>query len=181
VDVVDDFLDTELNTERCVLRPWRMEDILFIPPVANTREISWNTTFRFPHPFDEAAAERMVLWSRDGAGEDKWQFGVFVDGEIVGSCGTIRGRDVEAHTAQVGYWLGPAHWGKGLGTEMVAELVRYMRDRTPIEQLTANCFGWNPASRRVLEKTGFRQEGLRRGVVRKWGKLTDMWIYGLLL
>lgn len=175
------FSHIELKTERCLLRPWRMEDIPLIPPVANTREISWNTTFLFPHPFDEAAAERMVLWSRDGAGEDKWQFGVLLDGKIVGSCGTIRGTDVEAHTAQVGYWLGPAHWGKGLGTEMVAELVRYMRRETAVEQLTASCFGWNPASRRVLEKTGFRQEGLRRGVVRKWGKLTDLWIYGQLL
>jgi RimJ/RimL family protein N-acetyltransferase len=178
---MNDFLDTRLKTERCLLRPWRMEDIPLIPPVANTREISWNTSFRFPHPFDEAAAERLVHWSRNGAGEDKWQFAVFLDGQLAGSCGTIRGTDVEAHTATVGYWLGPAHWGKGLATEIVAELIRYMRDGTVIEQLTAVCFGWNPASRRVLEKTGFRQEGLRRGVVRKWGKLTDLWIYGLLL
>ncbi|WP_319582066.1 GNAT family protein [uncultured Pseudodesulfovibrio sp.] len=178
---MDDFLSIELTTERCQLRPWRMEDIPLIPSVANTRKISWNTSFKFPHPFDEAAAERMVYWGREGAGEDKWQFAIFLDGELAGSCGTIRGTDVEAHTATVGYWLSPAHWGQGLATEAVGELVRFMRDQTVIEQLTATCFGWNPASRRVLEKTGFRQEGLRRGVVRKWGKLTDLWIYGLLL
>ncbi len=158
-----------------------MEDIPLIPPVANTRKISWNTSFRFPHPFDLAAAERLVYWARDGAGEDKWQFAILLDGKLAGSCGTIRGTDVEAHTASVGYWLDPPLWGQGLATEALNELVRYMRDETAIEQLTASCFGWNPASRRVLEKVGFRQEGLRRGVVRKWGKLTDLWIYGLLL
>jgi RimJ/RimL family protein N-acetyltransferase len=175
------FLGIELHTERCLLRPWRVEDIPLIPAVANTREISWNTTFRFPYPFDTAAAKRMVHWSREDAGRDKWQFAVFFHDGLAGSCGTIRGEDVEAHTASVGYWLDPALWGRGLGTEMVGELVRHMREATDIEQLTAACFGWNPASRRVLEKTGFRQEGLRRGVVRKWGKVTDLWIYGLLL
>lgn len=178
---MNDFSRIQRVTARCLLRPWRMEDIPLIPPVANTREISWNTSFRFPHPFDKAAAERLVLWARDGAGEDKWQFAIFLDGELVGSCGAIRGADVEAHTARVGYWFGPAYWGKGLATETVGELVRYMREETAVEQLSASCFGWNPASRRVLEKTGFRQEGLRLGVVRKWGKLTDLWIYGQLL
>ncbi|EGB16439.1 GCN5-related N-acetyltransferase [Pseudodesulfovibrio mercurii] len=173
-----DFLRTVLRTDRCLLRPWRAEDTPLIPPVASTRDISWNTSFRFPHPFDETAAKRLVRWSRDGAGEDKWQFAVFLDGELAGSCGTVRGEGVEAHTATTGYWLDPSLWGRGLATEVVTELVRYMRDQTAIEQLTATCFGWNPASRRVLEKTGFRLEGVRRGVVRKWGRTTDLWIYG---
>ena len=30
---------------------------------------------------------------------------------------------------------------------------------TDLEQLSANCFGWNPASPRVLEKCGFVKEG----------------------
>ena len=175
------FYETELRTQRCLLRPWMQEDIPLIPPVADTRDISWNTSFRFPHPFDEAAAKHMVAWSREDAGLAKWQFAVFCDGILAGSCGTIRNEDVEAHTAVVGYWLGPAFWGRGLATEMVTALVGYMREETDIEQLTATCFGWNPASRRVLEKTGFALEGVRKGVVRKWSRTTDLWIYGQLL
>ncbi|WFS63525.1 GNAT family N-acetyltransferase [Pseudodesulfovibrio thermohalotolerans] len=175
---MNEFMLTEINTERCLLRPWRVEDIPLVPPLADTRDISWNTSFRFPYPYDEEAAKNMIHWSRDGAGENKWQFAVFSDEELAGGCGAIRGSGVETHTATVGYWLGTAWWGKGLATEIVAALVRYMREETDVEQLTASCFGWNPASRRVLEKTGFAHEGMRRGVVRKWGKTTDLWIYG---
>ena len=175
---MNEFMLIEINTERCLLRPWRVEDIPLVPPLADTRDISWNTSFRFPYPYDEEAAKRMIQWSRDGAGENKWQFAVSSDGELAGGCGAIRGVGVEAHTATVGYWLGTAWWGRGLATEMVAALIRYMREETDVEQLSASCFGWNPASRRVLEKTGFAHEGVRRGVVRKWGRTTDLWIYG---
>ena len=178
---MDDFFQTRLTTAQCLLRPWQPQDIPLLPPIANTRDISWNTSFKFPHPYDRAAAERMVDWSRTNAGQDSWQFAVIHDNALIGGCGTIRGEDVQAHTAVVGYWLDPAHWGKGLATEIVAELVRYMTEETDIKQLTATCFGWNPGSRRVLEKNGFDREGVRRGVVRKWGKTTDLWIFGRLL
>jgi [ribosomal protein S5]-alanine N-acetyltransferase len=56
-----------------------------------------------------------------------------------------------------------------------------MTDFIATELHTATCFGWNPASRRVLEKTGFRNEGVRKGVVKKWGETTDLWTYGMLL
>lgn len=171
----------ELRAGRCLLRPWRDADIPQVPPLADTRDISWNTSFRFPNPYDEEAARRMVEWSRDGAGVNAWQFALVVGGELAGGIGAIRNNDVETHTATVGYWLGTRFWGRGLATEAVAGLVRYMREETDVEQLTATCFGWNPASRRVLEKCGFALEGVRRAVVRKWGRTTDLWIYGLPL
>ncbi|BDQ35137.1 GNAT family N-acetyltransferase [Pseudodesulfovibrio portus] len=176
-----DFITTELHTARCLLRPWRTEDIPLVPPIADTRAISWNTSLKFPHPYGEEAARTMVSWSQADAGVDKWQFAVFKDGQLIGGCGTIRGEDVHAHTAVVGYWLGVDWWGRGIASEILAALVDYMREETDIEQLTATCFGWNPASRRVLEKAGFRNEGVRKGVVKKWGKTTDLWVYGMLL
>ncbi|MGE4192057.1 MAG: GNAT family N-acetyltransferase [Pseudodesulfovibrio sp.] len=178
---MDRFSNTELRTERCILRPWRNADIPLIPPLADTRDISWNTSFRFPSPYDEKAAQRMVEWSRDGAGVNVWQFALVAGGELAGGIGTTRNSDVETHTANVGYWLGTRFWGKGLASEALAELVRYMHEETDVEQLTATCFGWNPGSRRVLEKCGFSLEGVRKGVVRKWGRTTDLWIYGQVL
>ena len=176
-----DFFSTRLTTARCVLRPWRIEDIPLVPPIADTRDISWNTSFKFPHPYDEAAARRMIEWSRTGAGEAIWQFVAFLDDRLIGGIGATRAEDVQAHTAVVGYWLGTEFWGQGLASELLGALVRYMTDETDVEQLTATCFGWNPVSRRVLEKNGFVLEGVRKGVVRKWDKTTDLWIYGRLL
>lgn len=155
-----------------------MSDAPLLPPIANTKVISWNTSYNFPFPYDLAAAEKNIEFCSTKAGEDTWQFAVFLDEELVGGCGCIRGTDVQAHTAIVGYWFGAKYWGRGLASETLEELVRYMTDHTDIEQLSATVYGWNPASRRVLEKNGFENEGVRKGAVRKWDKTTDLWIFG---
>lgn len=152
-----------------------------MPPVANTRDISWNTSYRFPYPFDEAAARKYIGFTNNGAGENIWQFAVMHNDRLAGGCGAIRGEGLHTHTAEVGYWLGKDYWGLGLATEIVAELILFIRNRTDIEILTGSCFGWNPASRRVLEKNSFVNEGIRRNAVKKWNRTTDLWLYALPL
>lgn len=175
------FDDIELHTERCTLRPWQKADAPSLSTIANTKDISWNTSFNFPYPMDEAAAEKLIDFNRKGNGDYSWQFAAVRDEKLIGGCGATRGADVQSHTAIVGYWLDVEHWGQGLATELLGELITFMRDETDIEQLTATGFGWNTASPRVLEKNGFVKEGVRKGVVKKWGKTTDLWIYGLQL
>ena len=170
-----------MHTSRCILRPWRPDDAKALPTIANTREISWNTSFNFPYPFKEEQARRFLTYHMEGLGEQKWAFAVKSDGHLIGGCGAQRGKDVQSHTAEIGYWLGVAFWGQGLASEAVNAMVNYLATSTDIEQLTAHCYAWNPASFRVLEKAGFQQEGCRRGVVRKWGKQTDLLIFGKLL
>jgi RimJ/RimL family protein N-acetyltransferase len=175
------FAATELRTKRCILRPWLARDAGALPAIANDRAIARNTSNRFPHPFEAADARRFVARHRRNQGIDSWQFAVLLGDTLIGGCGATRGRDVQSHTAEVGYWLGVDHWGMGLATEVVAGLAEYLRNATDLEQLTATGFAWNAPSVRVLEKTGFVLEGVRRGVVKKWGERTDLWIYGMLL
>lgn len=170
----------ELRTPRCLLRPWRAEDAPFLPPIANTRDISWNTSLRFPYPYDEADARRYIRYATEGEGET-WLFAILRDETLIGGCGCERAADVFAHTAETGYWLDVAHWGQGLATEALTALVTYMAEATDVQRLSANVFGWNPASRRVLEKCGFANEGVRKNGVSKWGRTADLWEYGLLL
>lgn len=172
--------DITMYTQRCALRPWCKEDAPLLPAIANTKDISWNTSYRFAHPFDLEAAEKYVE-TKSNNDDSNWNFAVLMDDEIIGGCGAWRGQDIHAHTAEIGYWLGTEYWGKGLATEIVAALVDYLAAATDLEQLSANCFGWNPASPRVLEKCGFVKEGVRKGAVKKWGKRTDMLVYGKLL
>ena len=56
---------------------------------------------------------------------------------------------------QIGYSVLPAHWGRGIATEAVRLLLAEVADR-PLEARVAED---NPASRRVLEKAGFRPAG----------------------
>lgn len=172
--------ETVLHTKRCVLRPWHMDDAPFLPPIANTRNISWNTSFKFPYPYDEAAARKYIRYATESDGES-WLFAIERDGALIGGCGCERGTDVFTHTAETGYWLDVAQWGQGIATEALEALVGHMTEATDVERLSATVFGWNPASRRVLEKCGFVNEGIRKNGVSKWGKTADLWLYGLQL
>lgn len=52
---------------------------------------------------------------------------------------------------EVGYWIGREHWGKGLATAALKEMLSLCPDRP----LHAHVAKHNPASIRVLEKSGF--------------------------
>lgn len=57
----------------------------------------------------------------------------------------------------IGYFLGPAHWGQGLASDMLAGLVAQL-DRGPERHLFAGTDADNIASQRVLEKAGFTRD-----------------------
>ena len=53
---------------------------------------------------------------------------------------------------EVAYWYGREHWGKGIATAALRELLAEVRERPLYACVAVN----HPASRRVLEKVGFR-------------------------
>ncbi len=56
---------------------------------------------------------------------------------------------------EVGYWLGKEYWGKGIATQALAEFLKEIDTRP----LYAHVAKHNIASRRVLEKCGFKISG----------------------
>ena len=74
---------------------------------------------------------------------------------IVGGIGLTRGDD--AH--ELGYWLTPDAWGKGLATEAGRAVVEMARYALPISRLVSAYHIDNPASGNVFRKLGFRPTG----------------------
>jgi ribosomal-protein-alanine N-acetyltransferase len=64
-----------------------------------------------------------------------------------------------AQFANLGYWMGQRYAGKGLMTEAVATLLPFAFERLGLHRIHAAFLPHNMASRRVLEKNGFREEG----------------------
>jgi ribosomal-protein-alanine N-acetyltransferase len=81
--------------------------------------------------------------------------------------------------ATVAIRLAPACQGKGYGTEALAAMTRFCFARTQLRRLQAEVDVRNAASRRMLEKCGYKREGLIRQ-----GKMVNTWcdyfIYGIL-
>jgi ribosomal-protein-alanine N-acetyltransferase len=87
----------------------------------------------------------------------------------------------EHKKAEVGFWLLPKFWNKGITTEVLKEVIEYCRTEKNIHRLEAFVETENIASSRVLEKNGFILEGKMRDCEIKFGKYISLLMYGLLL
>ncbi|MBB4929685.1 ribosomal-protein-alanine N-acetyltransferase [Lipingzhangella halophila] len=67
-----------------------------------------------------------------------------------------------ARSAQVGYWIDSAYAGRGITPTAVAMAVDYCFFTVGLHRIEANIRPENQASRRVAEKLGFREEGVRK-------------------
>ena len=78
-----------------------------------------------------------------------------LDGLVVGDCGTHGGADA-AGTVEIGYGLAGPYRGRGLGTELCRGLTAWLLADAAVRRVEASTHAaGNPASRRVLEKSGF--------------------------
>ena len=78
-----------------------------------------------------------------------------LDGLVVGDCGTHGGVDA-AGTVEIGYGLAGPYRGRGLGTELCRGLTGWLLADGAVRRVEASTHAAaNPASRRVLEKSGF--------------------------
>jgi RimJ/RimL family protein N-acetyltransferase len=87
------------------------------------------------------------------------------DGVIVGECGTHGPPDVEG-TVEIRYGVAPSVQRQGLGTEACSALAAWLLSRPGVRRVAASTSAaGNPASRRVLEKSGFRVDRIEGQMV----------------
>lgn len=75
--------------------------------------------------------------------------------------------------ARIGYTIDREQWGQGYATAAVKAIVRWLFTETVVERVEADCSIDNPASKRVLEKCGFRQVGIKHGYLVIHGRRVD--------
>lgn len=85
--------------------------------------------------------------------------------------------DTFARTADIGYFIDPAHVGKGLGKLFLAKLEAAAKD-LGIKTLVANVSSLNQESIAFHERTGFTKCGELPGVGQKHGEIFNLiWYY----
>lgn len=169
-----------LTTPRLVLRPFTPDDAPAVHAHLSDPEMA-ATTARIPHPYPQGSAEEWIAGhpARHQAGEALLlAITLRETGVLVGS---IELRLVPGHRrAELGYWVGRTHWGRGYATEASDALVRWGFATLGLHRVHASHFTRNPASGRVLLKIGMRHEGRLRKHFLKRGVLEDMDLYGVL-
>lgn len=146
-----------LLTENLVLRAPHAEDIDAIAILADNPAIATMVS-RIPHPYGRADAETFVRTSsKRENGNCVYAITETETGKLLGCCSletTATGNALE-----LGYWIGEPFWGRGIATEAVHALVDMAFRTREISHIDASCRVINPASRRVLQKSGFQFQG----------------------
>ncbi|OPX64628.1 GNAT family N-acetyltransferase [Methanoregula sp. PtaB.Bin085] len=158
-----------------MLRPWRENDAPSLARYADNPRVSACMRDAFPSPYTMDDARRFIQMA-NGPGHPLL-LAIEVTGEAAGGIGIHPLGDVYQRTAEIGYWLGEPFRGKGIVTEAVRALVPVVFQQTNLIRIQAGIFSNNPASMRVLEKSGFVREAVHRNAVTKHGVVMDEILY----
>ena len=150
----------QIETDRLVLRVPSLSDVQVIfSSYARDNEITRYLTWR-PHQSPQET-ERFVsgcIAAWNGDTRFPYVMELKKSDEVIGMI-ELR---LNAFKADVGYVVSRPHWGKGLATEALQQLVDWSFEQESIYRVWAFCDVDNKASARVLEKVGMVREGLLR-------------------
>ena len=164
----------------CAIRKWNITDAVDLARLLNNKKIMDNLRDGLPYPYTVKDAEDYIATMLSANPENTYAFAITLDEKVVGSIGVFRCDNIHFRTAEMGYYIGEAYWGKGIMTSAVRQTCQYIFEHTDIIRIFAEPFGSNIASCRVLEKAGFQLEGLLRKNAVKNGRVLDMKMYALV-
>lgn len=168
------------ETARLRLRPLRMNDAPRLQQLAGDKLVA-ATTLNMPHPYEREMADEFVQGTR--ADMKKRHNFVFCIADksrdvLLGCIGLTPAYRHDA--AELGYWMGVPYWGQGYTTEAARRMIQFGFEQLKLNRIFALCFIDNPASARVLEKTGMQREGILRQHLKKWDEYKDTLYFGIL-
>jgi RimJ/RimL family protein N-acetyltransferase len=162
-----------------VLRRWQESDLDCVEEAGSDPDIPSGTTVPATYTPAEGRAWIERQWGRQENDE-----GLSLAVADAASCEALGNINLlfrrQPGTAAIGYWLVPRVRGQGLGSRAVALLAHWALADTPLERLEALVLPGNVASQRVLEKAGFRREGMLRSHLVIGDRRVDALMFALL-
>ncbi len=174
-----------LRTKRLILRFWEQKDEKDLVTYMNDIEVT-RYLVPAPHPYKLKDAR---WWIAKCTHEVKrnlnrdYNFCIELKSNkrVIGGLGL---HDVEKKdgNAEIGYCLAKEYWKQGLMTEAASALITFGFKKLKLRRIYAPIFKENKASQKLVEKLGFKKEGLLRKHAKSkaTGKVHDCYVYGLL-
>lgn len=89
----------------------------------------------------------------------RWGIAIKGTNQLVGSCG-FHSLEPEHFKVEIGYELSPEHWRKGVMTEVLERIIKFGFNDMELNRIEAFYDPENVASKKVLAKVGFKEEGV---------------------
>ncbi len=169
-----------IKTYRLTLRKIELADAeMMFNNWANDDEVSRYMRWATHKNVDETKAI-IQNWLNGYKENNRYHWGICLDnGEMIGSVGIMITAEYD-FKAEVGYCIGRKWRSQGYTSEAVKAAIDYMFKNTDIERIEAYHSVQNPASGRVMVKSGMQHEGFARHKYRNRDGFQDCELYGIV-
>ena len=169
-----------LETEDLVLRKPAMRDAKDIFRYASDPEVARYVLWE-PHrsPAETRAFVRFLRGRIRAGYPSSWVVVLRETNTVIGTIGFIWYSE-ENRSAELGYSFSRKYWNRGYATQALNVVIDAAFRSLPVNRLEAQHDVRNPASGRVMEKCGLRQEGILRDRVMNKGEYVNVALYAIL-
>jgi ribosomal-protein-alanine N-acetyltransferase len=168
-----------LSTPQLYLRSFTLADAPAVQAHCSDYSI-YATTLQMPKPYTLADAEWWINSHSENIKNNSQVNYALIEPKsqlLVGTVGlTISNKN---NNAEMGYWIGKAHWNKGYATEGAMAVLQFGFETLQLHKIYAAYFDNNPTSGRVLQKIGLLYEGFSPEQIKKDGQYIGLFRYGL--
>lgn len=162
------------------------------------RKLTINDAYRaFENWCNKEDVDKYVLWKKhenvnvtlkqyenwvleyDNPKTFRWIIEIKETGTVIGTI-DVSSRFLRFGTCEIGYCYGDEFWNKGYGTETLKAIIKYLFEEAEADLICAEHMSNNPASGKIMEKSGMKYEGiLRSRVIDKNNKRNDLINYSI--
>ncbi|TKD21624.1 GNAT family N-acetyltransferase [Rhodobacter capsulatus] len=175
----------QVETERLTLRlPLHSDYRDWATLRAESRDFltPWEPSWSPEHLGRKAFANRVYWAARAEAAGTALPFFLIerMSGRVLGAITLDNIRRGPAQAGTLGYWVGARHAREGFMREAIAAVVDHAFGPMDLSRIEAACLPENAASRGVLEKSGFKYEGVAQAYLQINGRWRNHVLYANL-
>jgi RimJ/RimL family protein N-acetyltransferase len=165
-----------LKSKRFILRPFKKSDATAIAKHINNKNVE-RYLAALPYPYTLQHARDFIkknLPNYKAKIPSGLNLAIVINNEV---CGGIGFHSIEyKHQAEMGYWLSQQYWGNGIMTKAVKLFTDFGFKKFKLVRIWAKVHTPNIGSKIVLERNGFKVEGILKKGIMKNNKYVDAYI-----
>jgi ribosomal-protein-alanine N-acetyltransferase len=169
-----------IETERLILRQMTLEDTDFVFQHFSDLAVS-QYLMDEPPVTEYAQAQEIIQFylETEEKTHNRWVMVRKSDHQSIGTCGFHKW-DKRYFRAEIGYDLSPSFWGQGYMMESLRAVISNGFEQMRLNRIDALVYVENDRSIQLLQRLGFKQEGILRDYFYLDGKFYDHYLFALL-
>lgn len=166
-----------IKTKRLVIRKFDESDSKDVAKICSNYNVA-KTTLGIPHPYTEEMAKSWIDKTRMKFDlKESYELAITLKENPDKVIGCVALMGDKEHRAELGYWIDELKWGNGYATEATETIIDFGFEKMGLKTIFGRYFDINPASGKVMEKSGLKYAGKLRNFEQRFGELYNVIYY----